>query len=103
MKPCALLFAGSLLLTGCISPKQSASEAAILTKAHRAVIQREAWAAKPSLYVASQDRYDGTWRVTVAKYADVQPTEVASIVCEPGTQRELLFRRDGKLLFYRVE
>lgn len=74
-----------------------ASREVIVAAAKRVVAQRETWADK-GYYTPEQDRYDGTWRVTVHKIAEVQPTEVASLLFSPGTGRELLFSRGGKFI-----
>jgi hypothetical protein len=70
----------------------------IETQTIRLIARREHWAGKPYV-LANQDKYDGTWRVEAHAH-DPRHTDCGCVLFMPGTRREILFSRSGRLISY---
>jgi hypothetical protein len=82
---------------GCASgTNHVATRDEIVTATRRLVTQRERWEAES--YINSRQDRDGTWRVEVAEFGE--PTHNGEILFVPGSSREVLFSRSGRLISY---
>ena len=97
----ALFIIAILALSSCAAPpRHEATKGEIENTAKRLITRRESWAAKAQLRLdARQDESDGTWRVT-ADALDPRHTECGCLLFVPGSSRELLFSRSGRLISY---
>ena len=90
----------AFLLCSCASTQiREASQSDIVAATKRLIAQLEHCANEP--YVnPQQDKYDGTWRVEVHEFGE--PIHNGEILFLPGTHREILFTRSGRLISYYV-
>jgi hypothetical protein len=87
-----------LLLCGCAgTPPSIASRSQIAASTRHLISQREHWPHEAFIN-PQQDKYDGTWRVEVHEFGE--PIHHGEILFVPGTDRELLFSRSGRLISY---
>jgi len=94
----SFLLAFTLGLSSCATyEKHQASKAEIETSAKQLIAKREH--REDSLYRSVSQDADGTWRIQTHAI-DPHHTECGCVLFIPGTGREILFSRSGKLINY---
>ena len=97
MKP-AFLLASLIGLCSCATQYQHQTcKAEIEASARKIVAKREGWT--NGVYCNANKDFDGYWRANV-NLIDPRHTECGCIVFLPGTSREMIFSRSGKLINY---
>lgn len=95
----SLFIVAMLGLSSCATPQQhQVTKIDIEAAAKRVIAKREPWGDTAYLS-ATQDVFDGTWRVE-ANALDPRHTECGCILFVPGTSRELLLSRSGRPISY---
>jgi hypothetical protein len=85
-------------ITECSTFRTSpATKEGVIAAAKQLVTKRESWTGQVNYWVMQED--DGSWRVTVDEIAP-PPANHPCLLFVPGTRRNVLFTRTGKLVSY---
>jgi len=96
--PLLLAFVALLFSSCATTPPREATRSEIESLSQRAIAKRETWGGTPYC-TAVQDPFDGTWRVEAHAIDSAHP-DCGCVLFVPGTRREILFSRSGRLISY---
>ena len=103
----ALLVLLPVILAGCVSRSNPASQRQILIQSQAEIARREPWSANAAMFVVEDPedsvyfwRHFWKWKVKAGAFDYSDYPRYHGIDFVPGTERELRFSKDGCLIDY---